>query len=151
MGDGMACLEDLRESAYNFREQGEFSMRASVAAVSAVSILSTVLLVSPASSQGQRPLCPALFGQSIKVSGKITRAYVEDGVAKYELNAADSPCASLYFNVVDPRGQLQCKEGQQISASGLAVDNGLGANLSSTDYSCQMISYFTPQEDSPRK
>ena len=116
---------------------GKLSIKASIAAVSALSILSTVLLVSPASSQGHRPLCPAIFGKSIKVSGKITSAHVEDGVAKYDLDNDDSPCMSLYFSVVDPRGQLLCKEGQQISASGLVVDNGLGANLSSTDYSCQ--------------
>jgi hypothetical protein len=96
-----------------------------------------VCMATPSWSQSQKPLCTSIFGKSISVSGKITSANVADGVAKYDLSADDSPCMSLYFSVVDPRGQIRCKKGQRIKASGTAVDSGLGANLSSTDYSCQ--------------
>jgi hypothetical protein len=125
------------ECLRRFQEQGESSMKASIAALSVVSFFSAILLSSPALSQSQRPLCPSIFGKSMKVSGVIQSVSVSNGAAQYDLGDADSPCASLYFSVVDPRGTLLCKVGQRISASGTVVDNGLGANLSSTDYTCQ--------------
>ncbi len=112
-------------------------MKTIIAAISAVLAVSTVLLGSQALAQTQKPLCPSLFGKSMKLSGTIQSTGVTDGVARYDLSSDDAPCMSLYFSVVDPRGQLICKEGQRISASGTVVDSGLGANLSSTDYTCK--------------
>lgn len=99
-----------------------------------------LLLASPAWPQQprhRRTLCPSLFGKSISVSGKITDTDVQDDGAYYTLDSKDSPCASLYFSVVDPGGHLRCKKGQRIKATGIVKDNALGANLFATDYSCK--------------
>jgi hypothetical protein len=89
------------------------------------------------SQEKHRPMCPDLFGKSITVTGRIVRAYVDDDKAIYELDSKDSPCLSLYFNVVDAKGKVRCKADQQITASGIVKNNGLGADLLSTDYSCK--------------
>ncbi len=90
-----------------------------------------------ASAQAKRPLCPNIAGKTVSVSGTITGTGVEDGTARYDLDSKDSPCMSLYFAVVDPKGRLLCKEGQEITASGVVKVTTLGADLITTDYSCK--------------
>jgi hypothetical protein len=103
-----------------------------------ISVITTMMLLFASTAfSGERPLCPKLFGKSITVTGKIVDAYVSDGAAKYDLAPEDSPCLSLYFSVVDPNGKLRCQKGQQITATGIVKDNGLGADLSTSDYSCK--------------
>lgn len=103
----------------------------------AIPVIILSMTASPASSAENRPLCPKIIGTTVSVSGVIDSASVVDGAARYDLASEDSPCMSLYFSVKDPTGRLRCREGQRITASGLVVDNGLGADIFTTNYSCK--------------
>jgi hypothetical protein len=103
----------------------------------AMAMLVLASSASPQQRRHSRPLCPSLSGKSISVSGKITDTEVQDDGAYYTLDSKDSPCASLYFSVVDPSGHIRCKKGQRIKATGIVQENSLGANLSATDYTCK--------------
>jgi hypothetical protein len=111
-------------------------MKTSVVAVATVSILSLVLLASPASSQQQS--CGQMSNQSISVSGIIdyitTNASLE---VTYYLRSEGRPCISDAFTIVDPRGPARCREGLKITASGILQITATGARITTSNYSCQ--------------
>jgi hypothetical protein len=118
-------------------------MRASIIAVSTASILSMVLFVISASSQQQSPAtsqqqtCGEMSGQSIHVLGTIDYITMSPPRIIYHLRSEGRPCISGDFTIVDPSGFALCREGLKITAFGPLQITMSGAQITTTNYSCQ--------------
>jgi hypothetical protein len=105
--------------------------------IAAASVVSALLLASPAAPQGQKFVCQSLTGESVDIAGKIDSIRVEGGVAIYVIDQADLPCLAPEFSVQDPGGQPRCQQGQRIIASGVVNATDAKAWVSTASYSCQ--------------
>src|ERR1700683_5309507 len=134
-------------------------MKASIISVSTASILSTVLLASSASSQQQPPAssqqktpmssqqqspsstqqqtCGEMSGQSIRALGTIDYITMAPPRIIYHLRSEGRPCISDAFTIVDPSGFALCREGLKITAFGPLQITMNGAQITTTNYSCQ--------------
>jgi hypothetical protein len=133
-------------------------MKASIIAISTASILSMVLLTSPASSQqqtttssqqktpsssqqqspdSQQQTCGEMSGQSIRVLGTIDYITMAPPRIIYHLRSEGRPCISDAFTIVDPSGFALCREGLKITAFGPLQITMSGAQITTTNYSCQ--------------
>jgi len=105
--------------------------------------LSLALIALPAQAA---PKCNKIIGKSVHVTGKITGvARSDDGEVGYVvLTAATFPyCNSIETVVFAGKGEISCKEGQEINADGPVVDTytGMGgdpqARVQARTYSCK--------------
>jgi hypothetical protein len=90
------------------------------------------------------PKCSRIIGKTVHVSGKVTAALVNNGVASYMVMTAQEGgfpyCNSVLTVVYGERGPLRCQVGQQMTADGSVTGTieGMGdAQVQSTSYSCR--------------